>query len=143
MAEQRFKRYFTLEEAVAELPDIRFDLEQARKELAPLRDDIVLTKRLMAARYQHGRQPSEAEIALLGQKYEAFEAAASRWVHSFAEKGIILRNINTGLLDFPYRSRQTQQEYLLCWQGDEDGIFYFHGLQEGFAGRYPITLLPD
>jgi hypothetical protein len=29
---------------------------------------------------------------------------------------------------------------LLCWQVGEDEIAYWHGLEEGFAGRKPLPL---
>jgi hypothetical protein len=138
-----FSRYFTLEEAVAMLPDVRFSLAEAHREMAALQDDLILNKRLILARRRHRRNPSEEELALMKEKLERFEAAYRRWEAHFNEQGIILRDLATGLVDFPYRAESDGRDYLLCWKPPEEGIFYFHTLQDGFAGRYPITLLPD
>lgn len=45
-------------------------------------------------------------------------------------------NFTIGLVDFPAMIDDT--EVLLCWKSDEDDIKYYHGLNEGFAGRKPI-----
>lgn len=143
MAGTVFKTYFTLEEAVGKLPWVRENLAAAQAELGEVRGMAILHKRILLTKQESGSQPTDAEVALLHQKYEVFEEAISRWIFAFAEQGIILRDVETGLLDFPYRAQTTRQDYLLCWRLDEDGIFYFHGINEGFAGRHPISVLPD
>jgi hypothetical protein len=30
------------------------------------------------------------------------------------------------------------EEVFLCWRTDEEDIGYWHGLEDGFAGRQPI-----
>lgn len=41
-----------------------------------------------------------------------------------------------GLVDFP--SRIGGQRVLLCWRSDEDEVAYYHGYEDGYAGRRPI-----
>jgi len=43
-----------------------------------------------------------------------------------------------GIVDFP--SIIEGKEVLLCWRSDEDDILFYHGLDEGFAGR---ELIPN
>ena len=143
MSDHEFKKYFTLEEAVSLLPTVQETLETAQREMDALRDSVILNKRLILAKQSSGRIPSDAEVALLEEKFCAYEDAVTRWVDHFAEQGIILRDLEAGLIDFPYRSKRVRQDFFLCWRLHEDGIFYFHGLNEGFSGRHPITLLPD
>ena len=57
------------------------------------------------------------------------------------DRGIVLRDIATGLLDFPALAGGRQ--VLLCWRLGEDRVEYWHGTEEGFAGRKPLTQLPD
>jgi len=140
---QAFQKYFSLEEAVKLLPAVKETLAIAQQQMNELRDDVILSKRLLLARRSSGRTCGDAETAVLQEKFERFEEALERWVNYFAQQGIVLRDLDTGLIDFPYRSQSTGQDFLLCWRPPEDGIFYFHGLTEGFAGRHPITLLPD
>lgn len=139
---QAFHKYFSLEEAVRLLPAIKETLSMAQRQMNELRDEVILNKRLILARRSSGRSSNEGEAAVLQEKFERFEEALQRWIDFFGQQGIILRDVDSGLIDFPYRSQSTQQDYLLCWRPDEDGIFYFHGLTEGFKGRHPITLLP-
>lgn len=140
---QTFSRYFSLEEAVSLIPAVKEILALAQREMNELRDAVILSKRLLMARRSSGRTCGDAETAALQEKFDRYEEALARWVNYFANQGIVLRDLDTGLVDFPYHSHSTQQDFLLCWRPHEDGIFYFHGLTEGFAGRHPITLLPD
>jgi hypothetical protein len=48
----------------------------------------------------------------------------------------IASNGGDGLLDFP--ARRGDEDVLLCWKLGEDEIAYWHGLEEGFAGRKPL-----
>ena len=45
-------------------------------------------------------------------------------------------NFQIGLVDFP--AIIDNEEVLLCWRSDEDDIRFYHGTEEGFAGRKPI-----
>ena len=47
-------------------------------------------------------------------------------------------NFSIGLVDFP--AMIDGEEVFLCWKSDEEDIEYYHGVDEGFAGR---KLLPD
>lgn len=138
-----FRKYFSLEEAGAILPQVNEFLRKAHGEIAELQDAAILQKRILMSRQESGMGVTDAEVAVLHEKAEAFEQAVIRWVAHFADQGIILRDLESGLIDFPYHSRKTKQDYFLCWRLNEDGIFYFHGIHEGFAGRHPISLLPE
>lgn len=138
-----FTKYFTLEEAVALIPDVRFSLKEAHREMATLQDGLILSKRLMQAKQRSRIKPLPAELELLEEKVKQFEEAFERWENHFLEQGILLRDLSTGLVDFPYRAKSDDQDYFLCWRPPEEGIFYFHSTHDGFAGRHPITLLPD
>lgn len=138
-----FQKYFTLEEAVKALPSVKETLQIAHREMDELRDSVILSKRLLLVKQGSGRTPSDAEVAVLQEKFEGYEEALARWVETFGNQGIILRDLEAGLIDFPYRAHSTDQDFLLCWRLNEDGIFYFHSIEDGFAGRHPITLLPE
>ncbi|MGE0201214.1 MAG: DUF2203 domain-containing protein [Candidatus Melainabacteria bacterium] len=138
-----FRRYFTLEEAAAMLPRVRRDLSGFQRELSGLKDDIVLFKRILMSQKRQGSDPSEAELDVLHGKYARFEDAYNRGVRHFEELGILVRDMEHGLMDFPYRSESRGEDLFLCWKGDEDGIFYFHECDRGFSGRMPITVLPE
>jgi hypothetical protein len=46
-------------------------------------------------------------------------------------------NFEIGLIDFPAIIHG--QHTLLCWRSDEPQVEWFHGFEDGFAGRRPIT----
>jgi hypothetical protein len=46
---------------------------------------------------------------------------------------ITLRDIDTGLIDFP--ALASGRQIWLCWRLGEDDIDWWHGVEEGFAGR--------
>lgn len=142
MEETKFERYFTLEEAAGLLPEITETFNKAHAELGEFRDQIVLYKRFQQQRELEGSSLSEQESEVLHQKWHGYESCFNKWVAYFIEKGILLRDLDKGLIDFPYHSA-TGEDFLLCWQFGEDGLFYFHDLQEGFVGRKPVSLLPD
>lgn len=50
--------------------------------------------------------------------------------------GCVVKDIEVGLLDFP--SQIDGKEVFLCWRLGEDRIRFYHGMDEGFAGRKPI-----
>jgi hypothetical protein len=49
-----------------------------------------------------------------------------------------VKDLDRGLVDFPALHRG--EEVLLCWQVGEGEVAYWHGLEEGFAGRKPLPL---
>jgi hypothetical protein len=57
-------------------------------------------------------------------------------VEKLQEFGCVIKDLDIGLVDFPtlFRGR----EVYLCWKMGEPGIRFWHGLDEGFAGRKQI-----
>lgn len=50
--------------------------------------------------------------------------------------GVLVKDIDMGLLDFPCVVEG--EVILLCWKLGESAITFWHGLEEGYAGRKPI-----
>lgn len=57
-------------------------------------------------------------------------------VERIQEYGCVIKDLDVGLVDFPTLFRG--QEVYLCWKMGETGIGFWHGVDEGFAGRKPI-----
>ena len=55
---------------------------------------------------------------------------------TFDRRGIVLRDLDSGLIDFP--SVRDGREIYLCWIDGEDDIEFWHDLDAGFAGRQPL-----
>jgi hypothetical protein len=58
------------------------------------------------------------------------------------EQGIILRDPQRGLIDFPAR-HAGGRDVLLCWQLGEDDLRWWHLPEDGFAGRRPLPMPPE
>lgn len=52
--------------------------------------------------------------------------------------GILIKSFEEGLLDFP--SKRYDEEVWLCWKMGEDKIKFWHGKNEGFMGRKPLSI---
>ena len=53
-----------------------------------------------------------------------------------AERGILLRDPEIGLIDFP-AEREGRQVYL-CWRLGEDEVAWYHEATAGFGNRKPL-----
>ena len=58
-----------------------------------------------------------------------------------ADEGVLLRDPQTGLIDFAARAA-SGRPYWLCWMWGEPEIDTWHWVEEGFAGRTPVAELP-
>jgi len=54
-------------------------------------------------------------------------------IQKLEDLGCVLKDMNTGLVDFPAVRLGTR--VWLCWKLGEDAVTFWHGLHEGFAGR--------
>ncbi len=130
-------RRFHLREAEAllgELKDelrlamsLRCDLAQVVSELAKVSRHVALSGGAVIDRKRVGEILSRRD-ALAGRLKEIVET-----VH---EQGCLIKDLETGLVDFPtlFRGR----EVYLCWQVGEDGIRFWHEVEDGYRGRRPI-----
>ena len=63
-------------------------------------------------------------------------------VAEIEEQGIVLRDADRGLIDFPAR-HPGGRDVLLCWRLGEDDLLWWHLPEDGFAGRRPLPLPPE
>jgi hypothetical protein len=57
-------------------------------------------------------------------------------VHSIQELGAVVKDMNTGLIDFP--ALREGREVYLCWRFGEAEILYWHETDAGFSGRQAL-----
>lgn len=63
-------------------------------------------------------------------------ARVAELLDRLAEWEVELRDVQTGLIDFP--SRMADEEVWLCWRLGEPSVSYWHRRDEGFANRRPL-----
>jgi hypothetical protein len=122
-------RYFTVEQANAALTIIRPLMD----EVQDIRDEVLRTQPEVWPVIQKAAGNGGSRAAsLLAQNFERLD----KLVHQILDTGAILKDINTGLLDFP--SIRDDHEVYLCWRHGEERIEYWHKIDAGFAGREPL-----
>jgi hypothetical protein len=128
---------FTLEEAQALLPLVESLLERAitakdeaerlEGELQSLRQRIFLSG---------GMTVDIAGVARSRTEAEAHVQAAKDAMAEIDSIGVQVKDLDTGLLDFPCRI--DGEVVLLCWRRGESRIEYWHTVDSGFRGRQPV-----
>ena len=132
-------RHFTLEEATDLLPRLTEMLGTIRR----LRDAAVMKKARMALLWTR-LEAGEVVLSRLGDGQRDLDAITARLVSAASDiesTGCILRDLDMGLVDFSFRARGGATVFL-CWRVGEPTIQFWHGTDEGFAGRRPIARLP-
>ena len=135
------EKTFTLDEANTLLPildallkramDAKMIIEQVDAKLQLLTQKVFLMGGLLIDIPRYNARKAERDKALQEIQDSVAEIAAS---------GVQVKDLDIGLLDFP--CVVNGDTVLLCWKyGEPHRIAHWHGLEEGFAGRKPISAL--
>jgi hypothetical protein len=129
-------KHFTRAEAEALLPRV----EPLLLDLQRLARELVQTLEAMAVLQEKMRGNGHAHVGEYGRLHERSEelrAEAEAHAGELGELGIELKDIESGLIDFP-ALREGRTVYL-CWRlGEGERIHWWHELDAGFAGRQPL-----
>jgi hypothetical protein len=71
-----------------------------------------------------------------GKEYLEALAAVRHGLEELSRSGVILRDPETGLVDFP--AQRDGHDVFLCWRMGEERVAHWHGMEAGFAGRRPL-----
>ena len=129
-------RYFTLDEAREHVPW----LAQLFADLKPLRARArELGGETRALEQRIGSNGGSTTRERLDQQRALFEEVAAQInekADAISEKGILVKGVEPGLVDFP--SLREGREVYLCWREGEAQIDFWHEVDTGFAGRQPL-----
>jgi hypothetical protein len=131
-------RVFTPDEANAALVALR-----------PIAERMVAQRRALAAAQRrqaelvtriagNGGDLSPGEVREAAEEVALAADAIAECVRKISDAGAEVKDLDVGLLDFP--ALRGDEVVLLCWQVGEAEIAYWHGIEEGFAGRKPLPL---
>jgi hypothetical protein len=133
-------RFYAIDEANAALPEvdrILVALRDQREELIALRDRVV------AASPPDDGTPTPAvaeQLRLLRLSMQGLIDQMQAGVARLVEMDITLRDIATGLIDFP--ALVSGRPIWLCWRVGEADVAHWHPHDEGFDTRRPLSELP-
>lgn len=145
--------FFTLDRANERLRDVRpilEDLRARRGELVGLRDRLHAAS---LADVPHGATGSLVDDALteagerggaesprvLAARIQAVIDQMQAAVERLDAWGVTLRDIETGMVDFP--ALVAGRQVWLCWRLGEGDVAWWHELSAGAAGRRPLAEL--
>ena len=118
---------FTLDEANALVPWLA---ETFRKLELVRQEYVTLQERISELAKRSG---SDGETAQLAASAELLARQIEEAVEEILDRGIIVRDVAIGLVDFP--SQREGREVYLCWIGGEERIDFWHETNRGFSHR--------
>ena len=129
-------RHFTPEEANAELEHVRPLVEQLVAERKEHSLALERQEELEGKIRGNGGGIPPAQLAEATAEVDAVARRLAKLVDEIAGHGAEVKDLDTGLIDFP--ALRNGETVLLCWRLGEDEIGWYHGLDDGFAGRRPL-----
>jgi hypothetical protein len=131
------EKYFTRQEAEELLPLIEQSLKEARahkQKMEGLNHELAqAAARIMVL---GGSVPHYGQLAATKAQRDQFGEELREAVETIQQTGCLVKDLDEGLVDFP--SLRQGEEVYLCWKLGEERIGYWHGIEEGFAGRKPL-----
>ena len=130
-------RLFTPEEANEVLGLLRPLVERMvalRRELTRAGGGLETVRATVAG---NGGSLDPARVGALREEAAAAAAELASIVEEITELGVQIKDLDSGLVDFP-AAHPDGETVLLCWRLGEDAVAYWHGTAEGFAGRKPL-----
>lgn len=122
-------KYFTLPEANDALDIIRPLMDEVQS----IRQKIISTQpNAWSAIEKSVGNGGSRVLSKMVQDFERLDAL----VHQILDTGVIIKDVNIGLLDFP--ALKDGREVYLCWQYGEGDIAFWHEVDAGYAGRQSI-----
>lgn len=137
MDEEDSKRYFTPGEVEALIPE----LTQVTGRLMDVHSEI---RQIRSVLHEEQRRITVAGGGLLDQaswrdrtrRLEELTREIQEGISAIAALGGVPKDLAMGLVDFPHVLGG--REVNLCWRFGETRVRFWHGLEEGYAGRKPL-----
>ncbi len=125
------RKHFRLSEAREMIPEMKIKISRVR-DLKKTLDDMGydINKHEYFGGFGPngtGRYPKELEELVV-------------LIKDISGKGIVIKDLERGLIDFPHL-RENGEEVYLCFLLGEEDIEFWHSIRDGFAGRKNISEL--
>jgi hypothetical protein len=130
-------KYFDRREAEELLSTLAPWLEEARDEkqkIEGFKDELAqVASRIMVL---GGYFPPLADLLRKKSLHDEAAEHLVEIVNRIQDSGVVVKDLDVGLVDFP--SLLDGEEIYLCWKLGEEHVGFWHGIDEGFAGRKPL-----
>jgi hypothetical protein len=131
-------RYFTAEQANDALEEVRPLAERMVGHRRALGGLLGRRSELSGTIAGNGGDLDPGELARVEAEIGEEAKGVARCVNEIHGLGAQVKDADEGLVDFP--ALRGEEEVLLCWKVGEEAVAFWHGLEEGFAGRRPLPL---
>jgi hypothetical protein len=112
---------------MAEAAGARARQKKAEGDLAAYRRRLIMAG---------GAYPNKNRMGALQDLAKTNHGMLKRAVDGLVELGVEVKDVEEGLVDFPARYRG--RDVYLCYRMGEERIGFWHGVEEGLAGRKEI-----
>jgi hypothetical protein len=127
-------RHFTLTEAEQMLPEVDRALRDALFHKAEYQAaEAELNATMQGIRMAGGSRVNPGPILATRARRDGSAGALREVFENIEQMGVLVKDLDIGLIDF--LTRYQGREVCLCWKLGEDRIRFWHGTDEGFAGR--------
>ena len=127
-------------EALTEVAPLLATLSDQRAELIRLRDRVLaMSSPSGVGTTETGTTPDDEEARRIRLRMQGVIDQMQAGVARIDELGVTLREIETGLIDFP--ALVNGRQVWLCWRLGEGDVDSWHELSDGFGGRKPLAEL--
>jgi hypothetical protein len=131
-------RTFTLNEAQQLLPILESLLRNAIESKKRVDEIDAEFQKVNSRIMMHGGLSLDiVPLARLRAERDKLNQGMTDTLAEIAAMGVQIKDLDIGLLDFP--CIVDGKVVLLCWKLGEETITHWHGTDEGFTGRKPIT----
>ena len=132
------ERTFTPEEANEALVRVRPLVERMVAARRTLLDAQRRQAELVARVASNGGGLTPPDVSAVAAEAQQASAELVAVVEELQGLGVQVKDLDRGLVDFPCVHRG--REVLLCWELGEEEVAFWHGADEGYAGRRPLPL---
>jgi hypothetical protein len=132
-------RHFTLVEANEQLVLVRPLVEQLVDRRRAHVEALARQEELEGRIRGNGGGIPPAQLAAAAAEVEREARSLARLVDEINDHGAQVKDLDEGLIDFP--TLHQGETVLLCWRLGEGDIGWWHGVEDGFAGRRPVEEL--
>ena len=138
MGKHRFDKLFSAEEANELIPRLEILIRDLQVQAGAMRKRIADLSRF-------DDKLSQLDLPQVVERYPELRNVAGRMseiASEIEEMGCFLKDIDQGLVDFPFLIEAEGDEeddvVFLCWQYGEPRIVAWHSIESGFGERQPL-----
>jgi hypothetical protein len=130
------RRLFTPTEANSALDEVRPAAERLVRVRARMRELVSEQGKHVTAIGGNGAGHAATDLGTTQAELAALAEQVAEIVAELDGLGVVVKDLDTGLLDFPALRHGEKVE--LCWQVGEESVAFWHPLEAGYRGRKPI-----